>query len=248
MVFIDIHSHVFSNKEKEIPEMIEKARRARVEFILDNGLNPESNKRVLELAKKYFELKPCLGMYPSDAIDLSREELEKALDFIKEHKNEIYAIGEVGLDLKELDSLEGQEKIFRKMVELAIELDKPLIIHSRKAEKRAIEILGEYNYKKIIMHCFCGKLKLVKRILEKGWFISIPTSVKKSEQFQEIVKIAPLEKLFCETDSPYLHPDRKFPNHPAKVIESYKKIADIKKISLKEVEERIEDNFKKLFA
>ena len=97
------------------------------------------------------------------------------------------------------------------------------------------------------MHCFCGKLSLVKRIIENKWYLSIPASVKNTEHFQSVIKITPLNQLFCETDSPYLHPDKKFPNEPAFVIESYQKIAEIKNLTLLEVEEQLEKNYQNLF-
>ena len=97
------------------------------------------------------------------------------------------------------------------------------------------------------MHCFNGNLKLIKRIILNNWCLSIPTNVKHSEHFQKVIEITPLENLFCETDSPYLHPDREKNNEPSNVIESYKKIAEIKSITLKEVEKQIEENYKNLF-
>jgi len=97
------------------------------------------------------------------------------------------------------------------------------------------------------MHCFSGNMNLVKRIIKNNWRLSIPANVKYSEHFQKIIEITPIENLFCETDSPFLHPDKKFPNEPANVIESYKKISEIKNLSLAEVEKKIEENYKRLF-
>src|SRR3990167_9969538 len=97
------------------------------------------------------------------------------------------------------------------------------------------------------MHCFSGNMNLVSRIINNNWSLSIPANVKHSEHFQKIVKETPIKQLFCETDSPYLHPDKKFPNEPSNVIESYKKISEIKNLSLAEVEKIIEGNYKKFF-
>jgi len=97
------------------------------------------------------------------------------------------------------------------------------------------------------MHCFSGNFKLVKKILENNWILTIPTSVKNSQHFQKVIEIAPIKNLLCETDSPYLHPDKEFPNEPENVIESYKKISEIKKISLKEVEKTLEKNYANFF-
>ena len=163
------------------------------------------------------------------------------------------AIGEVGLDLnepglgEETKTLEKQKNALKKFVELAEELDKPLIVHSRKAETEAIEFLESLNAKKVLMHCFSGKKKLIRRIVENGWYLSVPANIKNATHFQKLVEITPIEQLFCETDSPFLHPDKLPDNEPANVIVSYKKIAEIKDMDLEEVKKKIEENYYKLF-
>ncbi len=244
-MFIDIHSHL--EICKPVNEKIENARKNNVKIILTCGTDKKTNRFALDLAKKFNEIKACLGIYPCDALKLSEKELEQEIEFIRKNKTLIVGIGEVGLDLKECSLIEKQKKNLEKFIKLAIELDKPIIIHSRKAEEIAIELLEKFNYKKIIMHCFSGKLKLVRRIIDNGWFFSIPTNITYSQHFQKVVEIVPLEQLFCETDSPFLHPFKKRNNEPANVIESYKKIAEIKKISLKEIEKQVEENYKRIF-
>jgi len=244
MVFIDVHSHIdiLSN----ISKVVKEATKANVK-IISSGLSPKTNKSVLKLVSQYKEIKLGLGIYPTDCLNLSDKEFKEELNFIK--KNKPCVISEIGLDLKENpeSSLEKQEKRFFELVELAKELDVPVIVHSRKAEKYVVELLEKLNYKKIIMHCFSGNFKLVNRIIKNKWFFSIPTNVKHSEHFQKLIEITPIEQLFCETDSPFLHPDKKRNNVPVNVLESYKKIAEIKKIPLKKVELQIEKNYKSLF-
>ena len=127
-------------------------------------------------------------------------------------------------------------------------LDKPLIVHSRKAEKECIELLENSRTKKVIMHCFCGARKLVERIQRNGWFLSIPTNVTYSQQFQQMAKVLPLTMLFCETDSPFLHPSKESNNEPALVLESYKTIALLKGLEIGEVAAAIARNYEKLFG
>ncbi len=245
-MYIDVHCHL--DLSKDIDKDVKNADSKGVGIIVTQGTNSETNKKALELAKKYKVVKVALGFYPIDAINASDEEIDDEIDFIRKNKDKIVAIGEVGLDLKETDQIDKQSKIFQKFIDLSMELDKPIIIHSRKAEKEAIEMLEKSKARKVIMHVFSGKVSLVKKIMGNKWYVTIPTNVKHSEQFQNIVKDVPLSQLLCETDSPYLHPDKKFPNEPANVIESYKKIAELRKITLKEVEKTIEDNYKKLFS
>ena len=264
-MFRDIHSHL--DICKDIGAIIENSKKKNVK-ILTAGTSPKSNRKILELKEKYPEIKIALGIYPIDALKLSEKEktrnffinsssgksqikeIDSEIEFIKKNKEKISAIGEVGIDLKHAkeETLETQKENLTKFVNLAKELDIPVVIHSRKAEKECIELLEKLNCNKIIMHCFSGNMKLVDKIIKNNWSLSIPANVKHSEHFQKIVEKTPIKQLFCETDSPFLHPDKKFPNEPINVLESYKKIAEIKKIPLAEVERIIEGNYKRLFS
>ncbi len=245
-MFIDIHSHI--DMCKNLPQIIENAKNQNVK-ILTHGTTAESNRKILELKNKFPEIEIALGIYPTDCLKLSEKEIDSEIEFIKENKNKIIAIGEVGIDLKENseETLETQRENLKKFVNLARELNIPAVIHSRKAEKECVELLEKLNYNKIIMHCFSGNMKLVDRIIKNKWHLTAPTNIKHSEHFQKITEKTPIEQLFCETDSPFLHPDKLRDNEPANVIESYNKIAEIKKIPLTEVEKIIEGNYKKLF-
>jgi TatD DNase family protein len=249
-MFVDVHCHVDFYEDKRIDEIIERCKKSKTIFV-NQGTRKESLEKVIELHKKYPEIaKIALGIYPLDALKLSDKELDERINFIKKNKDKIVAIGEVGLDFHEEGDNRKIEQIetFKKFIDLSIKLDKPIIVHSRKAEKEAIETLEERYAKKVVMHCFSANFKLIKRAIENKWFLTIPTNVTFSEHFQKIIEIAPIEQLFCETDSPYLHPRKERDNEPSNVIESYKKIAEIKKMTLKDVEKQLEDNYKKLFC
>jgi TatD DNase family protein len=244
--YIDVHCHLdFCEK---IEELINNAKSEGVEIIVAQGVGPNSNRKVLEYSKKFQSVKAALGLYPIDALKLSDKEVEDEIKFIRDSKEDILAIGEVGLDFKEDEKEhERQTRIFTKIVNLSNDIGKPLIIHSRKAEKETIELLKKLEAKKVIMHCFSGKKSLINEIIIRGWNLTVPTNVKFSEHFQLICKICPIEQLFCETDSPYLHPNKGWPNEPSNVVESYKEIAKIKNITVDEVKEKIYDNYVKLF-
>ncbi|MCX8158999.1 MAG: TatD family hydrolase [Candidatus Pacearchaeota archaeon] len=248
MVFIDVHCHLdFYKSDKRIFERIERAKKANVGIIINNGVNGNANQKILEMVEKYPEIKAALGFYPVDALKLTEDELDRELRLIRDNLHKIVALGEVGLDLKENPNLKTQKRIFQIFIDMAKQNDKPLIVHSRRAEAETIRLLEENDMKKVIMHCFFGNMNLVKRIIDNGWCFSIPTIIKFSEHFQNLVKIVPISQLFCETDSPYLHPDKKRDNEPANVVEAYNMIAKIKGISLGECEKKIEENYKRLF-
>lgn len=248
MSFIDVHCHL-EMVEKEgirIEEIIRNAKEKNV-VIVWSGVKPETNRKVILWSGKYDNVLCSLGIYPIDALSLSDEEIDKEISFIEKNKDKITAIGEVGLDFKEDEKEHArQEKTFRKIIRLAKKIDKPMIVHSRKAEERCIEILEEEKAEKVVMHCFSGKIKFVERIIKNEWLLSIPACVKNSEHFQKIIEITPIENLLCETDSPYLHPEKKFPNLPENVVFGYEWIAKIKGLELKDVEEKIEENWNRL--
>ena len=245
MPYIDVHCHL--DRLKSIKDVVERARDAKVSVIVTSGIDLDSNKKALSFASEFHEVKAVLGLHPLDIGNITQKEINECIKFIKENNKKIIGIGETGIDLKDKTNLDEQKEIFERMIELALELNKPIIVHSRKAEEICIELLEKYNAKKVLMHCFSGKVKLLKRIVDNGWFISIPASIKYSEQFQRNAKEVDTENILCETDSPFLHPDRQMDNEPMNVVESYKMIAKIKGISLKDCEKKIESNFKRLF-
>lgn len=262
-MYIDVHAHL--DLLKDVKDIIDSCKKKNI-IIIAQGINPETNRQVLELAEKHSNVKAAIGIYPDEILKLSDKVIENEFSFIEKNikLNKATAIGEIGLD-GTYDNIEKQKKVFEKLVKLAIKLNKPVIVHSRKAELEVIEILEELKCKKVVMHCFSGSKKLAERIIKNKWHLSIPANVKYSLQFQENVKVCPIEQLLCETDSPFLSPFKNtqkpkvfgapnskelecFQNTPLNVIESYKKIAEIKNLKLNKVERVIEDNYNKLFG
>lgn len=257
--YIDVHCHI--DMMKGVDKIIKRAREVGVGMIVVNGVDVKTNRAVLDLAVKYNEVKCALGIYPIDALKMSDEEIDKEIDFIRSNKDKIVGIGEVGIDLKWSKDIDRQRVIFEKFVNIAMELDKPLIIHSRNAEVEVLEILKSKGAKKVIMHCFSGRLKLVDEVVKQGWYLSIPANVLFSEHFQKVLERVDIGNLLCETDSPYLSPfkgedskkgkeqsgsSKGKENEPKNVVESYKMIAKIKNLSLGEVVEKVKGNWARL--
>lgn len=257
-LLIDVHSHLdHSLLISKIDEIVQRAKNAGLKHIITNGINPETNRICLELSKKYDIIECGMGVYPRDALKKEAEtgesrlkvedfDIDEEIEFIKKNKNHIAAISEVGLDFVNGES-KLQIKDFQKMIALSEKLDKPIVIHSRKAESKCVDMLESSKNKKIIMHCFSGRKSLVTRIVDNGWFLTIPTNVVRSFQFQDNAKIVPITQLFCETDSPYLSPYKEQTNEPAFVIESYNKIAEIKNMDINEVMNNIYMNWQRVF-
>ena len=267
MKFIDVHAHLEHKRfEKDLDSVIGRFKEAGGKFIIESGVNPVTNRVALEIAEKYPCMKVSFGLYPIDALaqevkvgesdgflrDIEEFDVDEELAWIEENADKCVAIGEIGLDYnwKEFQTKEMQEKqkdVFRKVLELAKKLDKPVVIHSRKAEADAIDILEELEMKKVVMHSFNGKKALIRRCVENGWSFSVPAVIMRLEHFETLVGIVPLEQLSTETDAPYLSPVAGERNESANVAITVKKIAEIKNLSDDEVAEQIFINAKRLF-
>ncbi|MFA4960134.1 MAG: TatD family hydrolase [Candidatus Pacearchaeota archaeon] len=267
MNYLDVHAHLESTRfENDLDEVINRCRKNKV-VVITAGVNPSTNKKALELKNKYPDIiKISFGLYPIDALakeiesgngdflrDIENFDVDEELDWIKQHKGECIGIGEIGLDysyeeIKNNSELqEKQKEVFRKILALAKEIDKPVIIHSRKAESDAIQILEELQMKKVIMHCFSAKKSLIKKCIDNGWFLSIPPKIVRLEQFKMLAEMTPIEQLLTETDSPWLSPVVGERNEPSSVMITIKEIAKIKNLDEEEVRKKILENGKELF-
>lgn len=247
-MLVDVHCHIsFPEFDDDRINVIERAKKLNM-TIIDSGTDMEGNKRSLELSKKYPMIKSSLGLYPTHAIRLSQKDLEKEIQFIEKNRNNIIAIGEIGLDKNEENhQIEKQIGIFKKTLALAEKIKKPIVIHSRKAEGECIEIIETFSIKKVDMHCFGGNFKLVKKVADNGWSFSIPTNIVRLFHFQKIVEETPISQLLTETDSPYLSPYKEKRNEPSFVVETIKKISEIKKLDEEETKKLIYMNFQNFF-
>ncbi len=245
-MLIDVHCHLdYKDFDKDREEVIERAKNNNVKVIISNGTDLESNKKVLELSKKYEIIKPAFGLYPVEAESMSEKEIDKSLDFIK--NNNPVAIGEVGLDLHNGKDIEKQKQVLRRLIELSRELDIPIIIHSRKAEEEVIELLKETKPNKVILHCFCGNKELTEEAEKLGYLFSIPTSITRTKTFKKLAKRIQLKSILTETDAPFLSPYEGKRNEPSFIKETIKKISEIKGITEEELEKIIFMNYQNLF-
>jgi TatD DNase family protein len=261
-MYVDVHAHLihptFAGREDAIAT---RAKDAGVTRVIVNGLEPRSNRAVLELCARHDNLLPALGIYPVDAIarHIDRErwphpwpppapfDADAEVDFIASVADELVAIGECGLDAYwETDHMAEQERVFRRLVEVALAADKPLILHTRKAEERTLAILLEMGVTRADFHCFGGKLKLAQRVAEAGYHLSIPPVVVRAESFQRMTQKLPLESLLTETDCPYMGPTSAT-NEPANVPIGVSRMAELRGLSVEAMARALADNFERLF-
>ncbi len=265
MKYIDVHSHLDMSKfDIDRENLIKKAKMENL-TIITSGVNPTVNRKILEYSKKYDNVFASFGIYPIDALikdfpnaqdDGPREtivpfNIDEEINWIKEHKDDCVMIGEIGMDFKVIEPTEKIKKAqienFEKIIKMSKEINKPILIHSRGAELECIELLEKNNCKKVIMHCFNGKKSLIKRIIQNGWFISIPAVITRLEHFKMVAEITPINQILTETDAPYLSPVVGERNIPNNVKITIKEIAKIKNIEEEEIREQIIKNAKMFF-
>ncbi len=263
-MYVDVHTHLFHRRfAGEEDAVARRAADAAVEYVIVNGLEPRSNRAVLALCARHQHLLPALGIYPVDAVAARIDragwgydwpppapfDVDAEIDFIDSVAGRLVAIGECGLDQHWVkDQAAEQERVLRRLCEVAMRHDLPLILHTRKAEARTFEILVEMGVDKADFHCFGGKLKLAKRIAEAGYYLSIPPVVVRSQAFQRLSQSLPLDRLLTETDAPYMGPDRGERNEPAFVPRGVAAMAEARGVEVEAMARAIRDNFRRLFG
>ena len=249
MELIDVHSHLNAKLfDKDRKTILQEARNAGITAVFDAGENIKENDQAIQLAVTHPLLKPCAGFNPRN---LKNPDVKLVQDHIRSQTDKIYAIGEVGLDYWHVKTAQDrikQKEIFISFIELAKELDKPLVIHSRSAGKYATDLLKKHNAQRVCMHAFDGSAKNAKFGVEAGYFFSIPPSIIRSEQKKKLVEIVPLENLLLESDAPALGPERGVRNEPKNIKVARDEIARIKGITKQEVAQITTENAKKLFG
>jgi len=250
MKLVDTHCHIDSNRYDEDRDKILRDIEENLEFAVNIGYDLDSSKRSIELAEKYKFMYAVVGVHPTD-IKGYDDKLEKELEKLVTHPK-VVAIGEIGLDYHWMkDEKEQQKKIFRRQLELARRVKKPVVIHTRDAIADTLEILKEYKDIKGILHCYPGSYESALQIMDNYYFgIGGVVTFKNSKTTVEAVSKIPLEKLVIETDAPYLTPTpfRGKRNHPIYVEYIAQKIAEIKGVSYDEVVRITTENAKKVYG
>ncbi|MCX7846093.1 MAG: TatD family hydrolase [Dictyoglomaceae bacterium] len=250
-MWIDLHTHLNHDLlYKNWKEIYERSKRVRVEVLITVGFDFESSEIAIELSSLEKGIFASIGIHPHDSDSLNYD------DFPWENliTPKTIAIGEIGLDYYRMySSKEKQIKIFREGINFAKKYNLPIIIHCRDAYQDLIKILKEEKAWELkgIMHSFSGSYEIAKVIANWDFLFSFsgPITYPNASRLREVVSKIPLDLIVIETDSPYLPPQsyRGRVNEPSYLIDIAKKLAEIKNISLEELEERIQENIKKIF-
>lgn len=248
---IDSHAHLTSAVVfPDVEAVIERAKSAGVEKIVNICTDKVSLKEGLDLAKRHK------GIYNTAATTPHDVETDGAhfFPFVEEAIGELVAIGETGLDyFYEHSPKKLQQLYLSRYFELARKSNLPVIFHCRDAFEDLFAMADEqYRDQPAVLHCFTGTIDEARGCLDRGWFVSFSGIItfKKSELLREVVKYVPLDRLFVETDTPYLAPQSKrgMQNEPAFVVETAAKVAELKGVSLEVVEKRTTQNISHFFS
>jgi len=253
MQLVDVHAHLCAPEfAKDLPAVLDTAAAAGVTRILAVGETLEDARRNLELADRFPMVRPCAGLYPTV---LDEAAAEGMLAFIRQHRDRLVAIGEVGLDYHyNWSPPETQRDVFRRQIRVARSLGLPLIIHQREAEKDLIEILDQEKASEVggILHSFTAGRETALAAIERGFLISFSgiLTFKNAESLREVARELPPDKILLETDCPYLAPvpHRGKRNEPAFVRETAATLAGLKGTTVREVEEATDENFRRFFG
>ncbi len=242
-MFIDTHAHI----EGDVRKYIDNAKSKNVMVVINASEDYESSINSIKMARENKEIYACIGVHPLNVNEYKgniKDFYELALD------KRVVAIGEIGLDYHySKDNKELQKKVFREFLELAENVNKPVVIHMREATMDTINILSEYNVKGVI-HAFSGSLETANILISMGFLLGVGGVLTfKNSKLYEVIEKIPIEKILLETDAPYLtpHPYRGQKNESAYIPIIASSLANYKKVDIKIIEEITTSNAKRIF-
>lgn len=259
-MLIDTHCHLDMKEFRhEVASILSRAKEKGVEKVINVGNDMKSSKDSIDLARRYPEIFATVGIHPEASKELDIETRGQLLEYAKHDK--VVAIGEIGLDYYYLKrssqyahypTREEQIFCFEQMLDLALETNLPVVIHNRESDADLLAILKSYaGSLRGVVHCFSGNLDFANKILDLGFAISFTGNItfKNNRDIATVIERVPIASIMVETDAPFLAPEpyRGKRNEPAYVLEVARKIAEIKKMCLAEVEMETSRKARKLF-
>lgn len=256
---IDTHCHLnFHKYNEDRDEVIQRAKSAGVHRVIIPAIDLETCEESLALADQYDGIYVAVGVHPNSTADFSDEILKQICDYAKHEK--VVSIGEIGLDYYwDKSPKDSQRKSFEQQLELASELELPVIIHNRDASEDTMDVLETWaknlpeslKYRPGVMHSFSAAPEIAQRALAIGFYLGFtgPITFKKAQDLRDIAQTIPLDRILVETDGPFLTPQpyRGKRNEPAYVQYMTEKLAELHDVSYEKMAQQTSDNAKKLF-
>lgn len=252
-MLFDTHAHLDDRAFDEDREALLAALPEQgLRYVMNPGCSLESSRNVVALTKKYDFLYGAVGSHPDAADEVCPEVIQEYKKLCKQNEK-IRAIGEIGLDYHYEDiSRDVQQRVFIAQLELARELEMPVIIHDREAHEDCLNILRDFSTVKGVFHCFSGSAEMARQLTDRGWYIGFTgvLTFKNARRAIEAAQAIPLDRIVIETDCPYMAPEpfRGKRNDPHFVCYMAEKLAQIRGISLEEAQMITLENGKRLYG
>lgn len=254
-VYIDTHCHLnHPDYRMDLGVVLKRAEEAGVERILCVGYDMETSVLAVKLARDVSMISAAIGVHPHDADTFSPDFVEQLRELAADREH-VVAIGETGLDyFRSLSPHVTQQRAFRRHIELAHELELPLIVHSRDAQEDVLQVLIEAGLppKGVVMHCLPADGDFARRSVEMGCYVGLGGTVtfKNAQPIRDIVSGLPIDRLLLETDAPYLtpHPYRGQRNEPGYLPLIASSLAEAQGVSLQDIADQTTANARRLFG
>ena len=209
MPIFDTHAHYDADQFASDREAVLTALPAAgVGLVVDPGCDVASSREAAALAERFDHVYAAVGIHPEDCAGCTDADFDAIRELCRREK--VVAVGEIGLDYywKENPSRDFQEQVFRRQIELALELDLPVIIHDREAHGDSLRIVLDYPGLRGVFHCFSGSPEMAQELLKRGWYLGFdgPITYKNAKRAPEVAAITPLDRIVIETDAPYMAP------------------------------------------
>ena len=207
-MYFDTHAHYVDRAfDDDRLALLEAVYADGVDLIVDPGCDLKSSRAAIRLAERFAFVYAAVGIHPEELGDSTPERLAEVAELAEHPK--CVAIGEIGLDYYwDASHKEEQKLLFRQQIQLALELNKPIIVHDREAHGDCLEIVRDYPELRGVFHCYSGSAEMAKELLKRGWYLGFdgPVTYKNARKTLEVLDVCPPDRLLIETDSPYLSP------------------------------------------
>ncbi|RLE81559.1 MAG: TatD family deoxyribonuclease [Thermoprotei archaeon] len=237
-MFVDAHCHLHEFSEEEVERFSKEF------YIVAVSDDYESSLKTIELASSFPNIIPCVGIHPWEVKNVSNDEVERIIRLVA--KKDIICLGEIGLDkLFTPQTFERQLEVFKSFISLASEQDLIVNVHAAGAWREVFELVTEFSMKRVIFHWYTGPLNLLKRVVERGYYITVNPAVKIQKKLRSVLKQVDIHYMLTESDGPYKY--RGLFLAPPMVRELVEYISQVRGISTEDLRETVLGNFKRLF-
>ena len=251
MIF-DTHAHLDDQAfDEDRAQLLDRLPEEGIALVMNPGCSLASSQEAVRLANQYDYLFAAVGSHPDAADEVNEETLRQYRRLCTDNPK-VKAIGEIGLDYHYEDIPRDIQKLaFRAQMDLARELDLPVIVHEREAHEDGMKIAAEFPTVTGVFHCYSGSLEMARWLIERGWYIGFGgvLTFKNARKALEVASNIPLERIVLETDCPYMAPEpyRGKRNDPGKLYRVAEKLAELRGLTVEEVQAVTLENGKRLY-